>query len=173
MRIEELTNPKNLTRPESSEVEIVPEGLQNAELVEAELVERDSKFSEDGKRVVLNSRVLVTTSDNKTASLYYSVTYSWSKRGKMCKLLEDLQMMPEPGENLKIADLIGIPVQVLVQNVDKDGVVYSNIVSIKRLPQKTAGIVKRSPLKLSVRNTIVPKGIPSPSPFEDEEYEED
>lgn len=132
MKLEDLQHKNLLARPAYNKITI-PNGAYNGELTKAELVERDSKYSEDKKRVVLNLKVEVGDDEGEVVDLYIAPNYSWSKKGGMIKILENLEILPEPGETIDLDELIGIPVQVIVENVEKDDETYSNIVSIKRI----------------------------------------
>ncbi len=151
MRLEDLAVKNVLARPEGNKRNI-DEGSYKGITTLAELAERDSQYSEDGKRVVLNIKVEVEDDEGEMVDLYISPNYSWSKRGKMIKLLEKLDCLPAPGEAIDLDDLVGIPVQVIVENVEKDGEIYSNIVSIKR--DKTEK-VKKKPSKQEIRKKAV------------------
>ncbi|MFV2046293.1 hypothetical protein ACEWK1_02850 [Metabacillus sp. YM-086] len=153
MRLEDLNQTDVLARPEGNKRNI-DDGSFKGITAFAELAERDSQYSEDGKRVVLNIKVEVEDDEGELVDLYISPNYSWSKRGKMIKLLEKIDCLPAPGESIDLDDLVGIPVQVIVENVEKDGEVYSNIVSIKR---DKSGKVKKKPTKQEIRKKALSK----------------
>lgn len=136
MKITELTSTDLLERPTKDE-RSVDEGLHEGITSSVAYTERESKYSEDGSRVVLNVGVEITDKSEKKATLYIAPNYSWSSKGNMVKLLEKLDVLPEPGQSLKLSELVGIPVQVIVKNVEKDGVRYSNIVSIERIEDRS------------------------------------
>ncbi len=136
MKITELTSTDLLERPTIDERSI-DEGLYEGVTSSVGYTERQSKYSEDGSRVVLNIGVAITDKSEKKVTLYIAPNYSWSSKGNMVKLLEKLDVLPEPGQSLKLSELIGIPVQVIVNNVEKDGVRYSNVVSIERIEDKS------------------------------------
>lgn len=147
MKLADLQHANVLARPESNK-KTVADGAYNGSIRSAEFAERDSQYSDDGKRIVLNIKVEVTDEDGETVDLYISPNYSWSSRGNMVKILEKLEALPAPGESIALDDLIDIPVQVIVENVEKDNVTYSNIVSIKRTKQTT---VKKSVTKKQIK----------------------
>ncbi|MFJ8263017.1 hypothetical protein ACIQ4I_13870 [Rummeliibacillus sp. NPDC094406] len=154
MKIEELQHTNVLARPEANK-RTIPDGAYNGETTKAEFLERDSQYSEDGKRVVLNIKIEVEDDAEEVIDLYIAPNYSWSKQGNMMKILEKLDVLPAPGESIDLDELVGIPVQVIVENVEKDGETYSNIVSIKRIkanqPQRT---IKKKPI---AKKTVAPK----------------
>ena len=124
-------NMRRMVRP--TEVRrIAREGAHFNVIELAELVERDSKFTDDGKQTKLKIRTGAVDDNGDPVALYYEVNYTWHPKGNMYKLLEKLEMMPIPGEALDLDKMIGLPVQIIVENVIKDGVTYSNIVSMKR-----------------------------------------
>lgn len=153
MRLEDLKIRNVLARPEANKRNVY-DGSYKGITTFTELAERDSQFTEDGKRVVLNIKVEVEDDEGETVDLYIAPNYSWSKKGKMIKILEKLDALPATGESISLEDLVGIPVQVIVENVEKDGEMYSNIVSIKR---DKAAKVKRKPTKEEIRQKALAK----------------
>jgi hypothetical protein len=160
MKLADLQNQDYLDRPEGNKRSI-EDGVYEGETSHAEFQEWESKFSEDGTRVVLSIRVEVEDADGELVDLYISPNYSWSKRGNMVKVLENLDILPGPGERLQLEDLVGIPVQVMVENVEKDGETYSNIIRMKTLAQN------RSKSARSLEKKI-PKKRPIPKSFKSE-----
>lgn len=142
MKLEDLKSLDRLVRPEDKGY-TVPDGAYNGVTQMAELAERDSKYSKDGKRVVLNIMIEVQDSDGQKVRLYVSPTYTWSKRGNMVKIFDRLGVEVPPGEGVSLEKLVNIPVQVVVENVVKDGVTYSNVVSIKRTIKKVKKPIKK------------------------------
>ena len=146
MKLEDLQHANVLARPADNKRNI-PDGAYNGETTKAEFIERESKFSEDNTRVVLNLKIEVQDDEGEVVDLYISPNYSWSKRGNMMKILEKLDTLPAPGESIDIDELVGIQVQVIVENVEKDGETYSNIVSIKRVkPSNQHNARNRKPI---------------------------
>ncbi len=135
MKLSEFDDTNILTRPTGRTT--LEEGMCKGTIIAAELVERQSRYSVNGIGVFLNIKVAIKDSDEETVELYYAVSYTWSKRGKMMKLLEDLKKLPEPGESLELEELVGLRVQVIIENVEKDGNTYSNIIQIKRAMKKS------------------------------------
>lgn len=148
MRLEDLNEKELLRRPEDNKHN-VDDGAYSGRIVQAELVERDSQYTEDGKRVVLNFKVELD-SDGDHVTLYHPVNYTWSKRGKMIHLLDKIGCLPQPGESLDFDNITNTPVQIIVENVEKDGEVYSNIVSMKKDANTTTKAVTRKPKKKTV-----------------------
>lgn len=155
MKLADLQSQDYLDRPEGNKRSI-EDGVFEGETSHVELQEWESKFSEDGTRVVLSIKVEVEDAEGELVDLYIAPNYSWSKRGNMSKVLENLNMLPEPGERLNLEDLVGIPVQVMVENVEKDGETYSNIIRLKRLAQNRSASA-RIPEKKVPRKRPVPK----------------
>jgi len=154
MKLEDLKHANVLARPADNK-RTIPDGAYNGETTNAEFVERESKFSEDNTRVVLNIKVEVQDDEGEVVDLYIAPNYSWSKRGNMMKILEKLAALPAPGESIDIDELVGIPVQVIVENVEKDGETYSNIVSIKRVKTSSPENVRNR--KYITKKSAVPK----------------
>jgi hypothetical protein len=153
MKLSNLQNQDFLDRPEGNRRSI-DDGIYEGETTNAEFQEWESKYSEDGSRVVLSIRLEVEDADGELVDLYVAPNYSWSKRGNMVKVLENLDMLPEPGERLQLTDLVGIPVQVMVENVEKDGETYSNIIRMKRITQKITSSVRGTEKKIPRKRPI-------------------
>ncbi|WP_312505943.1 hypothetical protein [Lysinibacillus sp.] len=153
MKIEDLQHANVLARPESNNKN-VSDGAYNGFIRLAEFVERDCQYSADGKRIVLNIKVEVIDEEGETVDLYIAPNYSWSKLGKMVKILEKLEVLPNPGESISLEELVDMPVLVIVENVEKDNVTYSNIKSIERTKQSTS---KNAIIKKTLENANKPK----------------
>lgn len=119
-----------VTRP--SMRSFVEEGMHKGTIDSVVLKEVESKFSDTGKRIVLNIKVLVEDEEGEEVVLYLSPNFTWSTKGKMLKVLQDLECLPEAGRTLDIDAMIGMKVNVVIENVEKDGIEYSNILSMKR-----------------------------------------
>lgn len=137
MKLEDLQHANVLARPVSNKKN-TSDGTYDGVIRSAEFAERDCQYSADGKRIVLNLKVEVIDDEGEEVDLYIAPNYSWSTRGNMVKILENIGALPAPGETMALEDLIDIPVQVIVENVDKDNVTYSNITSIKRIEQSAS-----------------------------------
>ncbi|WP_026393482.1 hypothetical protein [Acetobacterium malicum] len=131
MKLQDILNQRALVRPIERQKN-VSDGSYFGKITQAELLERESAFSEDGKQIVLNVRTEVIDNNGDCVELYYSVNYTWSNKGRMVKFLEKLELLPAPGETLELDTLVGLSVQVIIENVIKENVTYSNIVSMKR-----------------------------------------
>lgn len=179
MKLADIEQIDVLTRPAGNK-RTIADGTYLGETTNAEYVERDSQYSDDGKHVVINIKVEVINHQGEVIDLYIAPSYSWSKRGNMMKILEKLEVLPAPGEFIHLDELIGIPVQIIVENVNKDGETYSNIVSIKRVKSNNSQYVSnRQP---NTKKSVVPKQSKSeervlkkrfPTKYEDEMLEDD
>lgn len=134
MKLSELKNLETIERPEGNG-RTIEDGTYDGVIASIELVERESKYSKDGTRVVLNTKIEVEDAEGDTVDLFYAVNYSWSKKGNMLKFLEKLDALPNPGQSTRLSDLVGMTVRVSVENVTKDGETYSNIISIRKLEE--------------------------------------
>jgi len=162
MRLADIKDHFTLSRPETDS-NSVTDGRHEGILRSAELVERESTYTADGYRVTLNIKVEVEDEVGDPVYLYLSPTYSWSQRGKMLGILEKLEVLPEPGKSLDLADLVDLPVTIIVENVEKDSRCFSNIVSIKR-----ARPARKSDKQASKRRQAMVE-----EPDDDEEYKID
>ena len=131
MKLEDLQNTEVLVRPLANK-KFTSEGSHEGVITLVELVERKSRFDADGKRVMLNFHIEVEDETGELIELYSAVNYTWSAKGQMIKTLEKLGFLPSPGQAIDLKKMINTPVLVVTENVVKDGVTYSNIVSIKR-----------------------------------------
>jgi hypothetical protein len=50
----------------------------------------------------------------------------------MVKVLQDLDCLPEAGKRLDLDGMVGMKVKVVIENVERDGIEYSNVISILR-----------------------------------------
>lgn len=123
---------RTIKRPLTNQT-IVQEGVYNGcEIESADIMERGSQFHETGKRDVLNLKVRIPLPNGDFAILFYAPNLSWGAKSRMVKLLQDLEALPDPGEDLDLDSLVGMKVTVFVENVEKDGKTYSNIVKMKK-----------------------------------------
>lgn len=132
MKLKDLAHNDILTRPEDSKLNVA-DGMYVGEIIKVELVERECNYEADGKRVVLNFILEVKDEEEETVILYFSPNLSWSKRGKLMQTLEKLDALPKPGESIQLEELVGMSIQVIVENNEKDGVTYSNVISMERV----------------------------------------
>ncbi len=107
-------------------------GPQKGKIFSVEVKEFDSLYHDSGKRVALNTKVEFIKPNGEFVYLYYAPTITWSEKGKLMKMLQDLDVVPAEGEELDINALIGMKVTATIENVERDGTVYSNIVRIQK-----------------------------------------
>lgn len=158
-----------VTRP--SMRSCVEEGMHKGTIDLVVLKEVESKFSETGKRIVLNIKVLVEDEDGEEVALYISPNFTWSSKGKMLKVLQDLECLPEAGEKLDIDAIVGMKVKVVIENVEKDGIEYSNIVTMKKAKEsKMLGNKRR---KVPSRKPIVEEETMEFDDFDDMEDDDE
>lgn len=147
----------SLTRPVGDRRNIA-NGTYVGTIEKAEVKEFDCNFNDDGIRTALNIKVEVEDGNGETVVLYTSPNFTWSKKGNMVKLLDDINALPEPGEDLVLEGLVGIPVKVMVENVKKDGETYSNIIRMKRDDEaKVKGEGKKTDNKTAPKKKPVKK----------------
>ena len=108
------------------------DGAQEGRIVSVEVKEFDSFYHDSGKRVALNIKVEFIKPNGELVCLYYAPTITWSEKGKFMKLLHDLNAVPVEGEELNIQALISMKVTATIENVERDNIVYSNIVRIQK-----------------------------------------
>ncbi|MGE7664280.1 hypothetical protein ACQKMN_01040 [Ureibacillus composti] len=111
---------------------VLGDGAQNGKLFSVEVKEFPSNYHVSGKRVALNIKVEFIKPNGEFVYLYYAPTITWSEKGKFMKMLHDLDVVPAEGEELDINALIGMRVTATIENVERDGTVYSNIVRIQK-----------------------------------------
>lgn len=133
-------NKLKLVRPSNKYA--LNEGAQNAKIFSVEIKEFPSIYHASGKRDALNTKVEFIKPNGDFVYLYYAPTITWSEKGKFMKMLHDLDVVPAEGEELDINTLIGMRVTATIENVERDGIVYSNIVRIQKrvtsIPAKTS-----------------------------------
>lgn len=110
----------------------LPEGMHNGRIFLVEVKEFESIYHDSGKRNALNTKVEFIKPNGEFVYLYYAPTITWSEKGKFMKMLHDLDVVPAEGEELDINALIGMKVTATIENVERDGTVYSNIVRIQK-----------------------------------------
>lgn len=129
-----------LVRPSNKYV--VNEGAQDGKIFTVEVKEFDSIYHASGKRDALNLKVEFIKPNGDLVYLFYAPTITWSPKGKFMQMLYDLQVVPAMGEELDINSLVGMNVTATIENVERDNVVYSNIVRIQKratsIPAKTS-----------------------------------
>jgi hypothetical protein len=118
-----------LVRPSNKYVD---DGAQEGKIFLIEVKEFDSIYHASGKRDALNIKMEFFKPNGELVYLYYAPTITWSPKGKFMKMLQDLDLLPAMGEELDINKLVGMKVTATIENVQRDNVVYSNIVRIKK-----------------------------------------
>ncbi|MEQ2465134.1 hypothetical protein [Niallia hominis] len=122
-----------LVRPSSkSNKNPLGDGEKEGRIFSIEVKEFPSAYHDSGKRVALNIKVEFINAIGELVYLYYAPTITWSEKGKFVKLLHDLDAFPAEGEELYTNALIGMRVTATIENVERDNVVYSNIVRIQK-----------------------------------------
>ncbi|MGO0063495.1 hypothetical protein ACTID9_26425 [Brevibacillus fluminis] len=157
------TNKRILERPVSAQPN-VPDGVYDGLLESVEIKEMESRFHPDGKREVVNFKVNVKLLDDETETLYVSPTFTWSLKGKFIKQLDDLESLPEPGDELDLDRLTGMKVTVVVENTEKDGQTYSNIV---KMTKRKAAVIPKPPVP--TKRAIKPVEVDEDNFFDDDD----
>jgi len=122
-----------LVRPSTkSNKYVFDEGPKDGKIFSVEVKEFDSFFHDSGKRVALNIKVEFIKPNGELVYLYYAPTITWSEKGKLMKMLHDLDVVPAEGEELDINSLIGMKVTATIEIVERDNNVYSNIIRIQK-----------------------------------------
>lgn len=119
-----------LVRPSNKNV--LDEGAKKGIILSVKVKEFDSIYHGSGKRDALNIKVEFITQNGELVHLYYAPTITWSPKGKLMKLLDDLDAVPAEGEELDTNGLVGMDVTATIENVERDNIVYSNIVRIQK-----------------------------------------
>ena len=125
----------NRLRPVQDET--VPPGEHAGIILDA--IERTipSKFHPSGVREVLSLQVRIFLPDSE-ATLYSNVNWDWKNRS-FTRLLFDLGVLPDRGQEFDPESLTGLDVVATISNEEKNGVTYSNITSLQRLSVETDG----------------------------------
>lgn len=127
-----------LVRPTSkSKKNPLGDGAQEGGIVSVEVKEFDSFYHDSGKRVALNIKVEFINPNGELVCLYYAPTITWSEKGNFMKMLHDLGIVPAEGEELNTQALIGMRVTATIENVERNNVVYSNIVRLQKRATST------------------------------------
>ena len=136
------------------------EGMRKAILDSLKVREVASSFHSSGKRDVLDFRVQVFNDNGESVYLHYTPTLTWSPKGKLMSTLQELDSIPAVGEELDLDSLVGMEVMALIENVERNGTVYSNIVKLKKRVDSLSKISKglkslrKKPGKLIERSSI-------------------
>jgi len=108
-----------------------------------EIREMSSSYHESGKRDAVNLKVGLKQANGERCYEYYAPTLTWSPKGKLMKMLQDLQAVPAMGEQLDIDALVGMDVMVKVANVVVGAETHSNIVELKKSETVERGTFKK------------------------------
>ena len=127
---------------------VFDEGLKDGKIFSVEVKEFDSFYHDSGKRLALNTKVEFINANGELVYLYYAPTITWSEKGRLMKMLHDLDVVPAEGEELDTNALIGMQVTATIENVERDNVVYSNIV---RIQKRGANIQAKSLIKMTAK----------------------
>lgn len=125
-------NKRKLQRPAGNR-DYLNEGLHEGTIEAVELKELASDYHPSGKRIAVMIKVSVEDGHRNSVSICEFPTYTWDERGNWYKILKDLDMLPEPGEEFVLDDLVGLKVKVMVENVEKNQKTYSNIAKMRRI----------------------------------------
>ena len=122
-----------LVRPSSrSNKYVLSEGEQNGRIFSLEVKEFDSIYHDSGKREALVIKVEFIKPNGEIIHIDYAPTITWSEKGRLMKTLHDLDVVPAEGEELDTNMLKGMRVKATIENVERNGIVYSNIVRIQK-----------------------------------------
>ena len=113
----------------------VPSGEHAGIIMDAIEKTLPSKFHSSGEREVLSLQIRIFLPDSEP-HLFYTVNWDWKNRS-FTRLLYDLGVLPERGQAFDPESLAGLDVVATVSNAEKDGVTYSNIISLRRLTAET------------------------------------
>ncbi|MBG9444643.1 hypothetical protein [Cytobacillus firmus] len=119
-----------LVRPTNKYV--LDEGALKGKIFSVNVKEFPSIYHDSGKRDALVIKIEFINSDGDLVYVEYAPTITWSEKGKFMKTLHDLDVVPAMGEELDINTLVGMRVTATIENVERDNVVYSNIVRIRK-----------------------------------------
>lgn len=107
-------------------------GRHKGKIFSVGVKEFPSIYHDSGKRDALVIKVEFINPNGDLTYLEYAPTITWSKKGKFMKTLHDLDVVPAMGEELDINTLVGMNVTATIENVQRDDIVYSNIVRIQK-----------------------------------------
>ncbi|MBL5767275.1 MULTISPECIES: hypothetical protein [Bacillales] len=119
-----------LVRPTNKYV--LDEGALKGKIFSVNVKECPSMYHESGKRDALVIKIEFINSNGDLVYVEYAPTITWSEKGKFMKTLHDLDVVPAMGEELDINTLVGMRVTATIENVERNNVVYSNIVRIQK-----------------------------------------
>lgn len=119
-----------LVRPSNKYV--LDEGVQNGKIFSVGVKEFPSIYHDSGKRDALVIKVEFIKPNGEFIYLEYAPTITWSEKGRFMKMLHDLDKVPAMGEELDTNGLVGMSVTTTIENIQRDDIVYSNIVRIQK-----------------------------------------
>lgn len=105
--------------------------------------ERDSRYSDTGKRATVELMITAFPAVGEVR-LTHILSLNWSSKSKLVALLEKLEMLPEPGCDLDLAAFEGIMVDMTLENVTKNGRIFTNVMSIRKRSQSNAAAGEES-----------------------------
>ncbi len=113
----------------------VPAGEHAGIIIDAIEKTLPSKFHSSGEREVLSLQVRIFLPDSEPY-LFHTVNWDWKNRS-FTRLLNDLGVLPERGQEFNPESLAGLDVIATVSVEEKNGVTYSNITSLRKLIVET------------------------------------
>lgn len=119
-----------LVRPANKYV--LDEGVQHGKIFSVGVKEFPSIYHDSGKRDALVIKVEFIKPNGEFIYVEYAPTITWSEKGKFMKMLHALDVVPAMGKELDINTLNGMNVTATIENVERDNVVYSNIIRIQK-----------------------------------------
>ena len=118
------------------------DGVYQGYLEKAEKLIVNSAFTDTGKKETIVFTAIIKNRDGEEVELPFFNNLTWSKYGNLHKTLVELDRLPKEGEIFDLTSVEGIAVEVTVENNEKNGIVYSNIVELKKIsdpqPKKSA-----------------------------------
>lgn len=136
-----------------SEKRYIKAGIRAGIIGSVEVKELDSSYSLTGKRLALNIKTLVKDEDSEEeVILYFAPNLTWNIKGKMMKTLKGLECVPEPGKALEMDLMVGMRVNVVIENNEKDGIKYSNIITMTK--DKESNTLGNKDRKVSPRKYV-------------------
>ena len=109
------------------------DGVYKGYLTKAENLIVNSAFTDTGKKETIVFKAIIKNNDGEEVELPFFNNLTWSKYGNLHKTLVELDRLPKEGEIFDLTSVEGILVEVTVENNEKNGIVYSNIVELKKI----------------------------------------
>lgn len=98
---------------------------------------------------------------------YFDVPLSWASKSKWSQTLAALGITVAPGEAFKLSSLINSPVIAHIENVERNGNSYSNVVAIEKPTTQPEQVVKTAKKRLLPTRTTTTRDIPTDTSEED------